>query len=137
MREVSIKRATCQQLVGGVVEFLVGNILHHPSGEEYPHPGSGGVEALDRVVAVQWVEEEESSLRVVLWRTQGIQEDGEHDRHWSPCSLAQFIPLAHHLFEIQLVDDTLGEKNGVVVDHHEHMVKWLVWSLVFPVVKST
>jgi len=62
---------------------------------------------LDRVVAVQWVKEEESSLRVVLWGTQSIQEDGTHNRHWCPYSLSHFIPLTHHLFEVQLVDDTL------------------------------
>lgn len=79
MRKVSVERTSCQKLIGGVIEFLVSNIVHGPGGEEYPHPGSGGVEALDRVVAVQWVEEEETGLRIVLWGTQSIEEDGSQN----------------------------------------------------------
>ena len=44
--------------------------------------------------------------------------------------------MPHHGLEIKLVDASLGEEYGIIVDHHEHMVKWLVWSLILPVVKG-
>ena len=39
------------------MELLIRNVVHKPRDGEDPQPGSGSVEALDRVVAIQRIEE--------------------------------------------------------------------------------
>ena len=50
-------------------------MFHRPSHGVYPKPGTGGVEALDGVVGVEWIEKQEAGLCVVLWAAQSINED--------------------------------------------------------------
>lgn len=65
MAQVSVKGGSSHVLICGVVELLVGDILHEPSNKVNPHPGAGCVEALNGVVAVQGVEEQETGLGIV------------------------------------------------------------------------
>lgn len=74
------------------------------------------------VVSVQWVEEQETSLLIVLRRGQRVGEDEDQDEEGSPDSFAQVLASAQHLFEIETVNHSLGEENGVVVDHHKDMM---------------
>jgi hypothetical protein len=57
--------------------------MHYPSNGEHPHPGASSVKALDGVVSVQWVEEQETCLLVVLRGAHGIQENKQKYYQWS------------------------------------------------------
>jgi len=46
--------------------------MHHPSDYEDPRPGASGIQALDGVIGVQGIEEQEPGLLVVLWGAHGV-----------------------------------------------------------------
>ena len=137
MTEVSIEGGSGQVLVSSFIELLVGNVLHQPGNKVNPHPGAGGVQALDGVVTVKWIEEQESGLGVVSGGAECVQKDGQEHAEGSPNCLACFVSLSHHGLEVELVNTSLREEDCIIVDHHEHVMEWLVWSLILPVVKST
>ena len=136
MRDIGVQAGACEQLVGGLVELLVAVGLHEPGDHADPHPRAGGVERLDIPVAVQGVEEEEAGLCIVLRRSYRIHEDAQQHHDWRPRSLRHSVPRALHLLPVQLVHHALGEEQGVVVYHHQHVVQRLIRRLVFPEIQA-
>lgn len=92
--------------------------MHQPDNSENPKPSTSRIQALDCIVTVQGVEEQESGLLVVLGRADGVhEEECQYDERSCHC-LAEILASPHHLLEIELVDHSLTEEDSVVVDHH-------------------
>jgi hypothetical protein len=92
--------------------------VHHPGDNVNPNPCSSGVKALNSVISVKRIEKEESSLSVVHWATDSVQEKEDYDACWGKNSCGKRLTGSHHLFEVKLIYQTLGEENSIVVNHH-------------------
>ena len=78
--------------------------MHHPSYKVNPRPCAGGVQALNGVVGVQWIEEQESSLSIIHWAADSVQEKEEDNTCWSKNCVSKRLSGSHHLFEIKLIN---------------------------------
>jgi len=134
--DVGIEAATGEQFISPIVKLFIRVSLHQPSDGENPHPGTCGIEALNCVVAIEWVEKQESGLRVVLWGAQGVKENTKQDNGGCPNSPCHLISRPHHGLEVELIDHSLRKENGIVIDHHQYVMQWSIWSLILPKVKS-
>jgi hypothetical protein len=110
--------------------------VHHPCYHIYPSPGAGGVEALDCIITVKGVKEQETCLGVVLWACQSVYEDEAHNGNRCPSCSSNSLSCSHHWLEITLVNTSLREEDSIIIDHHKDMMERLVRCLIFPPVKA-
>jgi hypothetical protein len=78
--------------------------VHHPGDNVYPNPCAGGVQALNWEIGVKRIEEEESSLSIVHWATESVQEKETNNAAWGHYCISKRLTGSHHLFEIKLID---------------------------------
>ena len=135
VRNICVQGASCNKFIPSFIEHLVSKGMHAPSSGIDPHPGATGVEALDGEVTVEWVEEQEAGLSVVVRGAQRVYQNEGKNHEWSPHSLGHVLSGSHHLLEVKLVDKSLGEEDGIVVNHHQYVMERSIWSLVFPQVE--
>jgi hypothetical protein len=90
---------------------------HGPYDCRQPYPGSNYVSALKPVVGVKWIEEKLTHLRVIHWASEGVYEDESNNDAWAKCCVCNFSSSFHHLFPIAHINHSLGEEDGIKVNH--------------------